>query len=143
MGTLEKIKRSWWVIISFISMLNGFGFVYIGLNHNSRNWILEGITYEIVWFFYFVIFAMYGASTVPVSFIMGFAFLLQLVSIIRSIWVAIKLADVYENTEKYTIQQTALNSHRQVQTNDGNSSTIGCCICIICLFIVFAVISSF
>ena len=143
MGILEKIKRSWWVILSFITMLNGFGLVYIGLRHNNRNWVLEGVTYEIVWFFYFVIFAMYGASTVPVSLIMGFAFLLQLVSIIRSIWVAVKLADVYDNTDKYTIQQTALNSHTQVQTTDDNSSAMGCCICIICLFILFAVISIF
>ena len=52
MNLTEKIKNSWWVILSFIIFLNGLGFMYIGFKHNNRNWILEGITYEFPWFFY-------------------------------------------------------------------------------------------
>lgn len=143
MSILEKIKRSWWVILSFIMFLNGFGFIYIGLKHNNKNWVLEGITYEIPWFFYFIVFATCGNPSIAVTAIISFALILLLVSIIRSIWVAVKLADVYDNTQKYTIQQTALNSHKQVQTDDNNSSKMGCCLCIICLFILFAIISIF
>lgn len=143
MSISEKIKRSWWVILSFIIFLNGFGFIYIGLKHNNKNWLLEGIAYEFPWFFYFIVYATCGYPSSAVSAIIAFALLLLLVCIIRSIWVAIKLADVYDNTEKYTIQQTALNSHKQVPTNDDNSSKMGCCICIVCLFFLFAIISIF
>ena len=141
MNLTEKIKKSWWVILSVIPFLNGFGFIYIGFKLNNKNWILEGVAYEFPWFFYFVIFAIYGASF-PSSSIIAIALLLMLVSIIRSIWVAIKLVDVYENNEKYTIKQTNLN-HQQTSQNNDNSSSLGCCFCLLCIFIIFAAIVIF
>jgi hypothetical protein len=138
MNLAEKIKNSWWVILSFIIFFNGLGFIYIGFKHNNRNWILEGITYEFPWFFYIIIFAVYGIS-IPSTLIITFAVILMLISIIRSVWVAIKLADVYDNHEKYTIRQTNLNRSPNTQSKKG-SANIGCCLCLICIFIVFAVI---
>ncbi len=137
MNLVEKIKNSWWVILSLIIFLNGLGFIYIGFKHNNRNWILEGITYEFPWFFYFIIFAVYGVS-VPSTLIITFAVILMLISIIRSVWVAIKLADVYDNNEKYTIKQTNLNRSANAKNND--SPNIGCCFYLICIFIIFAII---
>lgn len=137
MNLAEKIKNSWWVILSFIIFMNGLGFMYIGFKHNNRNWILEGIIYEFPWVFYIIIFAVYGIS-VPSTLIFTFAVILMLISIIRSVWVAIKLADVYDNTEKYTIKQTNLNRTANAKKND--SPNIGCCFCLICIFIIFAII---
>lgn len=139
MNILEKIKNSWWVILSIIIFLNGFGFIYIGFKHNNKNWILEGITYEFPWFFYFIIFAIYGISILS-TLIIGFAVILLLVSLIRSVWVAIKLADVYDNNEKYTIKQTNLNNSHNTQNKGNGSFNLGCCFCLICIFIVFALI---
>ena len=136
MNLTEKIKISWWVILSFIMFLNGLGFLYIGFKHNNKNWILEGITYEVPWFFYFIIFASYGVS-VPSTMILGFAFLLMLVSIIRSVWVAVKLADVYKNNEKYTIKKTNLNNASSRQ-NNSLATSFGCCLCLITIFMIFA-----
>ena len=143
MELTEKIKRLWWVILSFIFFLNGFGFIYIGLKHNSQNWVLEGITYEVPWFFYFIIYGMYGYPSDPTSNIIIICLLLMLVGIVRALWVAIKLADVYDNNEKYTIQQTALNSHKQVQNNSSDAPTLACCLLIIGLLAVYALISFF
>lgn len=60
--------------------------------------------YEIPWFFYFVFLATYGApeglTSNPTGLIILFAILLMLVSIVRSIWVAVKLLDVYDLEEK-------------------------------------------
>lgn len=140
MNTLEKIKRSWWVLLSFIFFLNGFGFIYIGSKHSNRNWILEGIIYELPWFLYFIIYRIYGAP-VGMNTTGTFIFLavvLMFVSIIRSVWVAVKLGDVYDNEEKYTIQSTVLTKQNVKKTNDSNSS-IGCCLCIIVIFIVFMI----
>jgi hypothetical protein len=142
MNTIEKVKRSWWVIISFIMFLNGFGFIYIGSKHNNRNWILEGIIYELPWFFYFVVYAIYGD---PIGFnvtgtFVAIAMMLLFISIIRSVWVAVKLADVYDNEEKYTIQSTVLTKQTQNQDDD-SKSTMGCCLCIILIFIIFMIIA--
>ena len=142
MNAIEKIKRSWWVLLSFIIFLNGFGFIYIGAKHNNRNWILEGIIYELPWFLYFVIYARYGN---PVGFnvtgtFIFIALMLLFVSIIRSVWVAVKLADVYDNEEKYTIQSTVITKSSTAKSNDSNTN-IGCCLCIIVIFIIFLAIA--
>lgn len=145
MNILEKIGKSLWVILSFIIFLNGFGFIYIGFKHDNRNWILEGITYEIPWFFYFIVYASFNVHEVsfnnPTAAILSLAIILMLVSIIRSIWVAVKLVDVYENNEKYTIQQTNLNT--QTKTNKNNSNSFSCCMCLLIIFFIFALIAIF
>ncbi|MBQ6100167.1 MAG: hypothetical protein IJL02_09965 [Methanobrevibacter sp.] len=143
MNTLEKIKNSWWVILSFIMFLNGFGFIYIGTKHYNKNWILEGIIYELPWFIYFVIYANYGA---PIGFnitatLVFIALILLFISIIRSIWVAVKLADVYDNNEKYTISSTVLKNHNAPKENTDSKSKFGCCICLVIIFIIFMIIA--
>lgn len=140
MNLSDKIKRSWWVLLSFIFFLNGLGFLYIGFKHNNRNWVIEGIAYEIPWFFYFIVYAIYGFAY-PAKIIATFATVLMLICVIRSIWVAIKLVDVYENNEKYTIRQTNLNNSHSNQNNENSSSKFSCCICILCIFFILAVIA--
>lgn len=144
MNVIEKVKRSWWVVLSFIMFLNGFGFVYIGLKHNNRNWVIEGIAYEFPWFFYFIVFAMFHVSKVdinnPTGVILPFAILLMLVSVVRSIWVAIKLADVYDNEEKYQVRPTAVKQEG-VQENKDSFAKFGCCLCLVAIFIVFGLIA--
>ena len=138
MRLTEKIRNSWWAILSFVMFLNGLGFICIGFKHDNKNWVLEGIAYEFPWFFYFVVYANYGPGVQSTSMI-AIAVLLMLVSIIRSIWLAIKLVDVYENNEKYTIKQTNLNQETKNKNQNSNSS-LACCLCLLCIFIIFAII---
>lgn len=143
MNVLGKIKRSWWVLLSFIMFINGFGFIYIAIKYNNKNWLLEGIIYELPWFLYLLYVAIFGVPLLkinPASGMAVIAILLLFVSIIRSVWVAVKLADVYDNEEKYTIQTTQLTKKTNKAT-DSKKSTIGCCVCIIVLFIIFAIIA--
>lgn len=141
MDTIEKIKKSWWVILSFIFFLNGLGFLYIGFKHNNKNWVLEGITYEVPWFFYFLLYAMYGLPSSPTELMISFCLILMLISIIRSAWVAVKLADVYDNNEKYTIKQTVLATPVNGQANDSKSTSMACCLCLVVIFIIFMIIA--
>lgn len=147
MNTFEKIKKSWWVVISFIMFLNGLGFVYIGLKHANRNWVLEGITYEIPWFMYIIVYAAFNADKVsmadPTAIMLSFALILMLISIVRSIWVAIKLSDVYEYNEKYTIASTNLNHSVNHQNNQDGNSKLVCCFCLIVVFVIFVIIGIF
>ncbi len=145
MNTFEKIKRSWWVIISFIPFLNGLGFAYISLRHNNRNWLLEGVIYELPWLLYFIYFAKFGDPNIdffsPSSLILVLAFTLYFVSIVRSFWVAFKLADVYDNGEKYRIQTTNLTKTSTPDANGNGKTNAGCCLCIIVLFILFLILA--
>lgn len=137
MNVVEKIKRSWWVIISVIPFLNGFGFVYIGLKNNNRYWVMEGVMYEIPWLFSIIL-----SDNGPVLDVMtSIASVVMLVSIIRSIWLAIKLADVYDNEDKYTVRPTAINNHNKPQQNGSSSSSFICCLCIIVIFVAFGVMA--
>ena len=144
MNIFEKIKRSWWVILSFVAFLNGTGFIYIGTKHNNKNWILEGIAYEIPWFLYFVYFAIFGNPNldflIPSSLILLLALIAMFVSIVRSVWVAVKLIDVYDNVEKYTIQSTVLDNKGNAKENKNLPADIGCCLCIIAIFFIFLII---
>ena len=129
MNALEKVKRSWWVIFSAIIFFNGIGFLYIGFKNDNRNWVLEGIIYEIPWVFGIIFADLESVVTVYVAICM----ILMLVSIVRSVWVAIKLADVYDNEEKYTIQSTQFTNSSPNQNNNFPVVTA----CVTCLILVF------
>ena len=145
MNAFDKIKKSWWVILSFIMFLNGFGFIYIGVKYSNRNWIMEGVMYELQWFIYLIYFSIFGGPqpgiSHPSSLIILFALILLFVSVIRSVWVAVKLSDIYDNEEKYTIQATSLNSTKDVKNTKDSNSGIACCLCILIIFIIFVIIA--
>ena len=137
MNAVEKIKRSWWIVLSFIPFLNGFGFVYIGLKLNNKNWVIEGIAYEIPWLFYIIFFT----NPVMPSKLVVIALVVMLASIVRSIWVAIKLADVYDNEDKYTVRPTVVNTQKDSDAKVKKSNMVSCCMCIVVIFIIFALVS--
>ena len=136
MNVFDKLKRSWWVILSFLGYINGLGFLYIGFKNNNRNWVLEGIIYEIPWLFSLIFFKNKAISQtfVVISIIVLF------ISIVRSIWVAIKLADIYENEEKYTIRQTNVGKQKEKDLSK-NLSLNMCCLCVGVVVIVFALMT--
>ena len=138
MTTAEKILKSWWAIFSAILFLNGLGFIYIGIRNNNRNWIIEGIIYEIPW-----VFGVYFVDT-PMSLIYSWICIVDvLVAIVRSVWVAIKLGDVYENEEKYRVQTTIVNNSNVASQNDSFPIGTACCTGIILIFIAYAILSLF
>ena len=67
--------------------------------------------------------------------------MLMFVGIIRSIWVAIKLNDVYANYEKYAINPVELNNVNNASDNANVSGKMGCCMCLIVIFLMFAIIA--
>ena len=138
MSIFDKIVRSWWVILSCIFMANGFGFLYIGYKHNNKNWMIEGLMYEIPWIFS-MIYVDYAPLFNP---FITLSVILMLISIVRSIWVAVKLADVYDNEEKYAVRPTVIKNHDAPQEGN-NSYALGCCLCIIVIFVLFVMIEIF
>lgn len=136
MDTLNKIINSWWVIFSAVILLNGFGFIYIGFKNNNRNWIIEGIMYEIPWIFGIAFSDFDGI----IEYYVAICMILMLVSIVRSIWVAIKLCDVYDNEEKYSFQSTMLNSSNASQNKNDFPATLACLSFLFLIFVAYAIL---
>ena len=90
MGFFGKVAKSWWILISFIPFLNGLGFIYLGSRAHNKNWILEGIIYEIPWIFFifYINDPLDMASGVIAIFIWFF-------SIIRAFWLGILFMKSY------------------------------------------------
>lgn len=144
MNLIDKIIKLWWVILSFIMFINGFGFIYAGLKHDNRNWVIEGIIYEIPWVFMLIYTGIYNIHPFnigPTDYIFLFGSLLLIVSIIRSFWIAIKLWDVYDNNDKYAQNPTELANPNKVKENNKLSSTPVCCLCIAIIFFIFALMA--
>lgn len=144
MDTFEKLKKSWWVLFPFTLFLPGFGFIYIGLKSSNRNWIIEGITYQLPLFFYLVASAIY-TSDVMWKYYAWIIFLAALIALIRSVMLAIKLMEVYEKDDRPRISAstyTAPNSGTSTPSKtDRGFEWSKCCGCMILIFIIFAIIS--
>ena len=137
MNVVDKLKNSWWVILSFIIYINGAGFLYIGFKNNNRDWVLEGIIYEIPWLFYVIFFKNPAlANSFFVITVVG-----MFISIIRSFWVAIKLADIYGNEEKYKVRPTNVAGQNNDEGFDGKVTKGMCCVCLAVIFLVFGLIA--
>ena len=144
MDTFEKIKKSWWVIFPFTLFLPGLGFIYIGLKSSNRNWTIEGITYQLPFFFYLLASAIYS-SEIMINYYGWIMLLAALIALIRSIMVAIKLMDVYEKDDRPKIAASNYTSPSSgsptAPKKDRDFGWSECCGCIILIFIIFAIIS--
>lgn len=157
MDTFDKIKKSWWVVFPFTVIFSGFGFIYIGLKSSNKNWMLEGITYELPFFLYIVASTAYPSS-IMVGYYIWIILLAAFIALIRSVMVAIKLFDVYE-METPRVRAVPV-SNNNASTSSGNvnsentskasrtvdkvkekSNSRDCCCCVILIFIIFAIIA--
>ena len=92
----QKITSSLWILISFIPLFNGLGFVYIGNKYANTKWFTEGILYEIPW--------LLGIMTIPniavstIFFTLGS--LASFVTLIRSVMVDFKLQKMLDQSSR-------------------------------------------
>ena len=137
MNSVGKLKKSWWAFVSFILALNGLGFVYIGSKYNNKGWIYEGIIYEVPW----ILALIFSYDLKLCTGLVIIALMVMIVSIIRSIWVAVKLLDIYENQEKYSVRPTVVTNPEKPKDDDNFKTSAGCCLCLIAVFLLFIIIA--
>lgn len=146
MNAFDKIKRSWWVIFPFTQIFSGVGFIYMGLKSSNRNWILEGVTYELPLFLFILASAIYP-SRIMILYYVGIILLAAVIALIRSIMVAVRLFDVYEMEDSRRVNATVVSTpdgsrHSGVVNKVKEKSNFEeCCCCVLLIFIIFAVIS--
>ena len=90
----QKITSSLWILISFIPLFNGLGFVYIGNKYANTKWFTEGILYEIPWLLGIMTMPNIAVSTI--FFTLGS--LASFVTIIRSIMVDFTLQKMLDQS---------------------------------------------
>ena len=79
----DKIKTSLWMLLSFVPLINGSGFIYIGHKMSKTRWILEGVVYELPWIVGILNFFNYPMAIVSFAF----GVFMILLSIVRSVMV--------------------------------------------------------
>lgn len=145
-----KIKKSWWVILSFIPLINGLGFIYIGNKTNNTNWILEGLIYEIPWIFSFLF--VYDENLC--MYLIGFGWIILIISIIRSILVAKRLIKALEleeeksgvvfnnkNTKSVSKENSPSNTDSNIKDKKSDGSWKDCCVCLAAILLILGIIS--
>ena len=80
-NTLEKIFL---IIVSFIPFLNGMTFVYMGSKESNKNWIIEGLVYELPWFLQFLFVYDESIGTA----LAGFGLLFMFICLLRTLYVS-------------------------------------------------------
>ena len=80
-STLEKIFL---IIVSFIPFLNGMTFVYMGSKESNKNWIIEGLVYELPWFLQFLFAYDESIGTA----LAGFGLLFMFICLLRTLYVS-------------------------------------------------------
>ena len=146
MDTFDKIKKSWWVLFPFTFLFPGVGFIYIGLKSSNKNWIIEGIAYQMPWLFYYIASAMFSFDEMAPYYV-WLMILAVFIALIRSIIVALKLIEVYEKNDVPRVSATTYStpnsggSTASSNTGDKDSNWPGCCGCLILIFIIFAIAS--
>ena len=86
----SRVVKSLWVLAAFIPVINGLGFAYIGAKKFRKEWIIEGLIYELPWF---LVFLFVNYPDIAETFA-SIGFLLMLISIVRSIYVYVKHKDI-------------------------------------------------
>ncbi|MCQ2961571.1 MAG: DUF2339 domain-containing protein [archaeon] len=83
----NSAEKLWLILIAFIPLINGLGFVYIGAKKSNKNWIKEGLIYEIPWILLFL--SLYH-DDIAVNFVF-LGFIGILICFIRTLMVFSKL----------------------------------------------------
>lgn len=100
MNITDIIVKSLWVVVSLFGFINGLGFIYMGYMTNNRYWLLEGLVYELPWLL-IIFLTLLAPNLVSLIYLGLFATALQLVSIVRSVWVDYKYIKFLHGNEKY------------------------------------------
>lgn len=107
-----KITHLWWIIISFIFLINGFGLLYAGFNADERLWKMEGTIYEIIVLLFILSVGIQANSNLS-SFITGIYLLSWIISIIRSFMIRNQYLEKIRR-DKY---QNSRYSYKSIQDN--------------------------
>lgn len=119
---MNKSFNSFWVIFSFIILLNGVGLIIIGYKRNVKQWIMEGLFFEFLWIFWmFCIFPFFNESVSEVF--IGIGFIGVILSIVRTFMIYFeeeKMDDENYSTLKNILDTSIENSPKEENNIDSD-----------------------
>ncbi len=109
-----KIMNLFWVVFSFIFLVNGVGIIYAGHKANNRNWLIEGIVYQLFPTSLILLLMIDPNSSFGVT-LTGIYLLTWVVCIVRTFFIA-------NNYLKY-MKNKSINMYNSRQINQNNHQT--------------------
>lgn len=115
-STVWRLAHSWWILISFIFLLNGLGLYYAGYSADEKLWRIEGITCELIVVIFIIVANVAIGSSIS-SFMAGIYIISWIISIIRSFMIRNKYLEKinhnkYQNT-RYNQKRNEIPNNRQ------------------------------
>ncbi|MBO5840108.1 MAG: hypothetical protein J6Q86_01605 [Methanobrevibacter sp.] len=83
-SAFSTLEKTFLILLSFILIINGLTFVYMGSKESNRNWIIEGFVYELPWILLFLFVYNDDLGTT----LAGFALLFMFICILRTVYVS-------------------------------------------------------
>ncbi|RAP54752.1 MAG: hypothetical protein BZ137_00585 [Methanosphaera sp. rholeuAM130] len=113
-----KIVNLLWVIFSFIFLVNGVGIIYAGNKVKNRNWLIEGIIYQLFPTALILLLIIYPDESIGVT-LSGIYLITWAICIIRTFFIANKYLNYLklENSNNNYNQQMNQNNN-QIPADD-------------------------
>lgn len=92
----QTILNSLWILMSFVPILNGLGFIYIGSKTFNDQLIKEGVIYEVPWMALFIVSGISSSNALVMGFL-GLIALIAIASMIISLIRSVSIIPAYEN----------------------------------------------
>ena len=83
-SAFSTLEKTFLILLSFIPIINGLTFIYMGSKESNRNWIIEGFVYELPWILMFLCLYNDDLGTT----LAGFALLFMFICILRTVYVS-------------------------------------------------------
>ena len=115
-STSWKIVHSLWVLISFIIFLYGFGIIIVALKSNQRQWLIEGVIYQIIAFLPFIFINTSLQDSIFLIFFLAWIIAIIRSFMIRSKYLNILAATNHENNNRPN--QNNINLNNDVMYNN-------------------------
>ena len=83
-SAFSTLEKTFLILLSLFPFLNGMTFVYMGSKESNRNWIIEGLVYELPWFLQF----LFAYNDDLATTFAGFGLLFMFICLFRTVYVS-------------------------------------------------------
>ena len=83
-SAFSTLEKTFLILLSLFPFLNGMTFVYMGSKESNRNWIIEGLVYELPWFLQF----LFAYNDDLATTFAGFGLLFMFICLLRTVYVS-------------------------------------------------------
>ena len=119
-SAFSTLEKTFLILLSFILIINGLTFVYMGSKESNRNWIIEGFVYELPWILLFLFVYNDDLGTT----LAGFALLFMFICILRTVYVSFTYKKEIGSNSRESVRATTFQTDFQFTKRNINTTII-------------------